>query len=142
MSGFRENKNIILLDYYEGAYGPTIRIDVQSIDTLNKVKDLFLNLSKLTVHTTIDFIELPSVKAYSINQLLMKRTPDNQEPKKKLELVPDRSGDIVFCWAVSSDGWQLCADLVDGMLDANCPGHQYLTQEGVDDAIVELAFME
>ena len=39
-----ENKNSILLDYYDGAYGPTIRIDVQSIETLVRIKNLFLQL--------------------------------------------------------------------------------------------------
>lgn len=35
-----------------------------------------------------------------------------------------------------------CVCLIDGLLEGNAPGHQYLTHEGVDDALVELAFQE
>jgi hypothetical protein len=35
----------VLLAYYEGAYGPTIRIDVQSLESLAEIKAVFEKLS-------------------------------------------------------------------------------------------------
>jgi hypothetical protein len=35
-----------------------------------------------------------------------------------------------------------CVGLIDGLLGSGGPGHQYLTIEGVDEALVEVSFME
>jgi len=141
MSQSRNNRSIILVDYYEGAYGPTIRIDVQAVTSLIKVKDLFLQLAE-SVTQTVNFTETDLVIASGLNQLIMKVVPDDQVCEKKLELLVNRSMSIIFYWSMPSGGWRRCAGLMDGLLESHYPGHQYLTQEGVDDAIVEIAFME
>ena len=85
MSELKENKNIILLDYYEGAYGPTIRIDIHTVTALDKVRNFFLQLAE-SKKQRINFIEIDSVKATGFSQFILKLVPENQEPQKKLEL--------------------------------------------------------
>lgn len=136
-----ENKNSILLDYYDGAYGPTIRIDVQSIETLVRIKNLFLQLAESRGYP-VNLAEINNVKAIRLNQLILSWVPDDQHAKKKLTLASNSMTGAVFEWTMSSDSWKRAAGLVDGLLERGSSGHQYLTQEGVDDAIVELAFME
>ena len=136
-----ENKKAILLDYYEGAYGPTIRIDVQSHMALTIIKDLFLQLAE-SKKTMIDLVQIDSVKAIGLNALLLKGVPDNQEPDKKLVLSSHTVTGNFFEWTMSLRNWKRAAGLIDGLLEYNRPGHQYLTEEAIDDALVELAFLE
>jgi hypothetical protein len=51
-------------------------------------------------------------------------------------------GPPTFRWRQSKDGWRQCAYLVKGLLQGSGRGHQYLTTEGVDDALIELAYRE
>lgn len=136
-----EKRDIILLDYYDGAYGPTLRIDVQSTPSLLRIKDVFIQLAG-SKELTINFTEIPFVKVIGLDQLILKRVVSDKDQEKKLKFVKNNPGEIVFCWVMAASGWELCVDLIHGILDSNHPGHQYLTEEGIDDALVELAFME
>src|SRR3954470_20702144 len=70
------NNDIILIDYYEGAYGPTIRIDVQSIQSLSRLKMVFLDLSELKLQEySMDAIE--SIHFTNIGSLILKVTDTN-----------------------------------------------------------------
>jgi hypothetical protein len=133
--------DIILLDYYEGAYGPTIRIDVKSKDTLKKLKNLFLELAG-PEEKTINMAEMNGVSTLELKKLILRRTSDSKELGKKLMPLSCSSSEHAFEWVMTAREWGKAATLVDGLLDYNMPGHQYLTHEGVDDILVELAFME
>jgi hypothetical protein len=131
----------ILLDYYEGAYGPTIRIDAQSMEDLLGIKNIFLQLAGSSSQA-IDLAEKEGVKTTGLNQFILRWVPDKPEVKKKLVLLSNTNTDIAFEWAMSAKNWKRIAGLIDGLIESNAPGHQYLTEEGVDDAVVELAFKE
>lgn len=81
---------------------------------------------------------MDGVNTPELKKLILRRVPDVKALEKKLTLVSNAS----FEWAMTSREWEKAAGLVDGLLENNKPGNQYLTQEGVDDALVELAFME
>lgn len=132
---------MILVDYYEGAYGPTIRLNAISIESLTQIRDFFLELAAAKV-SEASFDELGSVKVIGIKALVLKFVPESKEQKKTLKLVQVTSEGPIFHWSRSSEGWMDCAGLVDGLLEHQGPAHQYLTNEAVDDALVELAFLE
>lgn len=46
-----------------------------------------------------------------------------------------------FRWCASSEGWAYEAGLLDPFVEGRS-GHQYLTREGVDAALVEVSFLE
>lgn len=133
--------NGILLDYYQGAYGPTIRIDVQEVSFLVRLKEMFLRLAE-GKEETVSLVETDSIRATGFDNLILRLVPSHRDDAKNLKLVSEGREAIVFRWSLSPRGWRRCAGLVDGLLEAGFPAHQYLTQEGIDDAIIELAFRE
>lgn len=135
------SQDSIVIDYYQGAYGPTIRIDIQTMENLVKVKNIFRQLAELKKET-IDLARVESVNATGLKQLILKVVPPNQEIEKKLKLEEGSAGNIAFSWTMPSTGWRRCAGLIDGLIESGHPGHQYLTEEGLDDALVEIAFAE
>lgn len=136
-----ENNDIILMDYYKGAYGPTIRVNTRSVKALTQIKGLFLELAAAKISET-SFNEIGSMKVIGIKALVLKFVPESKEQKKTLKLVQVTPEGPVFHWSRSSEGWMECAGLIDGLLEYQRPAHQYLTDESVDDALVEVAFLE
>lgn len=140
--GQRKNgEDRITIDYYQGAYGPTIRIDIQTMQSLVTIKNIFLQLAESKKKAT-DLVTVESVHATGVDQLILKDVSPNQERAKKLQREKDNTKTVTFYWSMSRPGWQRCAGLIDGLIESQRAGHQYLTDEGVDDALVEVAFME
>jgi len=77
-----------------------------------------------------------------IEDLCLRTVPEGKESRKTLELVGGPLGNALFCWSRSPSGWQLCVELIAPIVENDQPGHQYLTTEGVDDAVIEVAYME
>jgi hypothetical protein len=129
----------LLLAYYVGAYGPTIRIDSQSREDLAAVGQLFRRLASGAVREA-DFGQALGCRLDSIG-LLMVRWVKSRSPKA-LELQYYTAGQPVFHWSNTGEEWLEDAEKVDVLAATDAPGHQYLTREGVDDAVVELCFRE
>jgi hypothetical protein len=47
-----------------------------------------------------------------------------------------------FVWHLTPEGWNHCADLIEGLRTHGPGAHQYLTDEELDDALIEVAFAE
>lgn len=133
-----EGPTKILVDYYDGAYGPTIRIDTKSMGELIRVKEI---LSRLVLtDREVDISTIDSFTLRGFESLILKRVPLESMSDKNLERT--QHGNIVFEWAMTSKGWERCVGLIEGLMTHNAPAHQYLTREGLDDALIELAFLE
>lgn len=139
---YNDDRDTILIDYYVGAYGPTIRIDVVTENNLHKIRNLFVNFVK-SPNYEIDLIKIENIKAIGIKSLLLKSIPANQKKEKKLQLVRNTENDPQFLWQMSSNNWENAVCLIQALLDdINHPGHQYLTREEIDDAVIEFCFLE
>jgi len=136
-----DNINNILLDYYDGAYGPTIRIDTQSIEALYLLKQLFMELSN-SLGGAKKITDIDKVKVSGLTQLIFKNVLPKTLSKKRLLRKDNNATCTVFVLEMPSDEWVNAARLIDGMIEYGQPGHQYLSHEGIDDAILELTFME
>ena len=64
------------------------------------------------------------------------------KPTKALARVGEGSNGHAFTWGNTSEDWEECVAKVDGLLEQNRPGHQYLTREDLDDALVEVCYRE
>jgi len=127
------------VDYYHGAYGPTLRVDVRSALTLAKLRNLFADLAQ-GKKQEVDLCTLEWVKSLSsVRAILLRVLPVEREPYKTLELLSTGLGGATFRWARYAEGWLECAELLDGL---SGPGHQYLTHASIDDASVEVVFKE
>ena len=135
------DKDNILIDYYEGAYGPTIRFDTQSVEAITQVKNIFVKLALAQV-SEINFQDVKYVKIIGMKTLILRLVTEGKEDRKALKLIQFTSEGPIFNWSRSSEGWKDYVGLLDGIVKNNYPGHQYLTDEDIDDALVEIAFLE
>ena len=128
-----------LLAYYVGAYVPTVRVAVQTLEDLMAIQRLFEQLASGEVAQQ-DLVEAFTWSLDSIRSLILRSAPEG--PAKALELREQSSRGPTFSLTNSYEDWLDCAYKVDGLISGDSPGHQYLTQEGFDDALVELCYKE
>lgn len=131
----------IVVDYYEGAYGPTIRINTRAIESVVNIRQAFLKLGNSEFHD-MEFHEVVAVKSTNVKGLIMKLVPQSEDQSKTLVLTNTTPEGPIFCWSMTSAGWLECAGLLEGIIKLGRPSHQYLTREGIDEALIELAFKE
>jgi len=133
-----KNNKRIKIDYYKGAFGPTIRIDTLSTEALILMKDSLHELAsgKVSEHK---FHELPFVELSGLQEFYLKLIP--KQRTKTVEIVKSEKDKTAFYWSNSLEGWDQCAGLLDGITET-VPSHQYLSEEGIDDAVIVVAYLE
>ena len=127
-----------LIYYYVGAYGPTIRIDTLTKTWLEYLKDNVLKLIAGDIkELKIDCME--NVVISDMKSLTLKKV--GREVRRKI-FVQDNNNNINdFIWLQDIEELITLAGLIDGLLDCNQSGHQYLTSEE-DGVLITLAYME
>jgi len=126
----RSTQNTII-DFYEGAYSPTIRIDVQTIEWLKLLKYWILQL-KSNALQTLDLITLGDVDKDEIaeqNLILGSKSTAAHVSLKHSE-------NLAFIWTISAE----MIDIIDDFTVCNKAGHHYLNED--DKIIIELAYKE
>jgi hypothetical protein len=117
-----------------GAYGPTIFMVLPSREAVVWLKALFLSMTGYD--GSRDLLSEPGVEVRGIERFELRRTSADSER----HLL--RQGDAAaFVWSATDDVWRRNSELLDPFVDGQS-GHQYLTSEGVDDALVEISFGE
>jgi hypothetical protein len=132
-------KTGIIVDYYQEAYGPTILIDTMSRDELLVVRTVFLNLAQGTIDI-VNLTNLPGVTSMGLDAFLLRRVNSGDQGDKCLERKKGNRKRIEFLWSLPSVEWFARVNLTDGFTDE--PGHHYLTDESIDDALVLLQFKQ
>ena len=119
-------------DLYEGAFGPTILLVLTSPQA---AAWLCSRLDDLSTRDVNNFFRLdldPNVQlGASITAFSMRRVFSTRERR----LVRHRDGR--FTWSGTADEWRIASDLVRPL--STQQGHQYLTSEMNDDAIIEVS---
>lgn len=122
-------------DYYEGAFGPTILLVLTSREAVAWLRRVFEGLAEIDVGSALRFDTRPEVEiGAAVTGLFMRRV--ERAPERHLE----RQSDGSLMWSCTAEGWRIASLLLEPLL--NRPGHQYLTSETDDDAIVEITFGE
>lgn len=132
--------DLVIVDFYAGPYGPTIRIDIPSDALLLQVTDIFRHLVR-NDRLEVDLLAFRFVVASGLRSLVL-RTDDGLTKKfeaKTLKLCSKRQQPPSFAWTRAREGWTECLEKMEIL---RRPGHQYLTIEGLDDALVEASFGE
>ena len=125
----------VIADFHDGAYGPTIRIDVQRLEDLQLIRSLFTKLAR----GSISEIDLRQSIEAAWNGLATVVLLEGDGPL--LGRLGDKKRLPQFHWFNSRKDWLRCARLCRALIYGG-PWHQYLCPEGVHEAVVELAFME
>ena len=134
------------IDHFEGAYGPTIWLDVDSAGDLTSLLRIFQNLARGDVRE-VELCTALGARAANLGGLQLRFEPGTRLPRKRLVKTRGRERTsppgprlASFVWSNSASGWKRCAKIVAGLLKRDHPDRRDLTEEGVDDALVDLSF--
>ena len=129
----------ILVSFYAGAFGPTLRIDMQTREHVALMTGIFTKLMEEPDRSTVLVVDglwtfegLSAIKLVSV---------PGSAPIGRAVAVQSPHGTRIE-WRASSDGWLQCLGLLEGLTDTDEPGHQYLTEEIKGQVLVVLAFHE
>jgi hypothetical protein len=134
------------IDHFDGAYGPTIWLDVDRPRDLSSLLDIFKKLARGDLKE-VELCSALGARTENLGGLRLLLEAGRQRAGKRL--VKTRGGERTsapgphppsFVWSNSGSGWKRCAKIVAGLLRRDSPDRRDLTREGVDDAIVDLSF--
>jgi hypothetical protein len=122
-------------DFYEGAYGPSILLVLTSREAVSWLRAIFDALASANIGAALRLDNQPGVHIgaalTALRLHVVRRTPD-----RHLIQLPDGS----FDWSCTADEWQTASLMLEPLLEH--VGHQYLTSEGDDDALIEVSYGE
>jgi hypothetical protein len=120
-------------DFYPGAYGPTILLEAQELIGVDWFLRKLVELSRDEC-AAFDLAAMPEASLEHVSELRL----ETVEIQPKPALI--RDGDR-FTWRQDTLRWAHASMLIEPLLKGGA-GHQYLTHEGVDDALVEFSVGE
>jgi hypothetical protein len=127
----------ILVDLYPGAYGPTIRIDLNTPQQLQAFLDNLRSLASNEGRIALE--QLPNFALSGMGSFVF-QTVSSTPQRRHLTVSGGQNPAVI--WKQTSRDWELAADLIEVFTTSNALGHHYLTDEGIDDALVEVAYKE
>ncbi len=130
--------SVVVLAFYAGAYGPTVRLDVQAEAPLRLLEQTFRQLASATP-TPIRLEAGPGYRVESCTHVLL-RTVSRHADSRVMKVLGEPGPS--FDWAMTLDEWRDCASKTAKLLSGAAPGHQYLGSSTGDDVLVELAYLE
>ena len=125
--------------YYEGAYGPTLRIEANTRFLVERFAQSLALLAQSRVRQ-IDLVEATHARTTDVGAVDLFLA----ETRERLGLyrVNGPETNPRLAWFNTSTGWQSCLELVEPFLESFEPGHAYLTNETSDDVLVEFTYGE
>jgi hypothetical protein len=119
-------------DCGDGAYGPTILLELRSAEATDLLLSVFGDLVDSAPGTEIRLDRIPRV---SLGASIMRFVLRAVDVSPDRHLVRDGAGG--FLWSCTADEWDTARLLIEPL--RRQPGHQYLTSEFEDDALVEVS---
>lgn len=128
----------IRLAYYEAGDGPRLMLFGPLDVDLPNLQTLFRQLSS-TPGKSVQLEEQSFVVAFHGVRLALSCSGSMLErPRDAHAGLRRATGQVepVFEWVRTAEGWDYLAELVEGLIEAEKPGHQYMTSYPDADAIV------
>src|SRR5258708_7264264 len=137
LPGGTVTEQVILVEgeYGEGAFGPTILLVLQGVQGVAYLRAIFDRLADSPEGTTVCLNEDPGL---SMGAALWALDLQIVPSPPRRHLFRDEEGG--FTWVGTSDEWQTTSLMIEPLLHQH--GHQYLTSEVEDDALVEVSHGE
>jgi hypothetical protein len=130
---------LIAGDFYEGVHGPTILLEAQSLLGIDWFHQKLQELSR-DERASFDLASMPEVRIAGIQELRVETVA--VQPEAALTRMGGSSYDhACFSWKQDSLRWIHASMLIEPLLRGG-RGHQYLTSEAEDAALVEFSFGE
>ena len=128
--------NKVRLAFYASADGPRIMMFGPMQTELESLRKSFCELSKGESELHLD--SLPFI--HSVGVRLRLRSLGEpftvKDGDARQGLRRQRSEKESFVWSRTNEGWEYLAELLDGLIQSQNSGHQYLTRFPDEDAIV------
>jgi hypothetical protein len=122
-------------ELYDGAFGLSILLVLTSRESITWLRAMFDNLAGAPLGTDVSLVNQTQASiGAAIGDLLLRRVV--RRPAKHLV----RGEGDVFVWSCTADEWTTLSLLLEPLLER--PGHQYLTDEVDDDALIEVSYGE
>jgi len=119
-------------EYGEGAYGPTILLLLRSSEGVAYLRNIFESLASSAEGSLVRLRNEPGISIGAALWDLKLRVVKSSSLK---HLFRDDEGG--FTWIGTSDDWETMSLMIEPLLDQS--GHQYLTSEVEDDALIEVS---
>jgi hypothetical protein len=117
----------VLVAFRRAANPPAVVISTDQVADLLAFKQALMKLASSETPTTISMVELGGIELEDLDELLLVRTANSKGPRRPtVEFITDEHGTTVMWWG-RGDDWIGAAKLVDGVIESQQPGHQYLT---------------
>jgi len=130
-------ESTIWVSLYDGAFGRTLRIDLQSLAHAKLLRAMFQSLHD-GVRSSLKLLPDELWSFDGLSELVLTTIPRGiagaHEVGSALEAKVD--------WRMSLDGWESCLELLAPLIKEAEPGHQYLTEERKGYVLVVLAYLE
>jgi hypothetical protein len=138
-SKFNSHRSILIRgDYYVGAYGPTILLVMMSSAACVWLQRLFRDMADRGGPRV--FTSEPEICLENIGEITLVRRSSGPLVLIR-ELGTHADSRQSFEWSATDDGWLHLRDLVQALCEHGA-GHQYLTDDKDDVALIELSFGE
>jgi hypothetical protein len=131
--------SLILGAFYPGAYGPTILLEAQGLLGVDWFLRKLVELSR-GEQAAFDLVSMPEIAIEGVDELKVETVA--AQPEIPLTRTAGSSGDDVsFLWRQDTLRWAHASMLIEPLLKG-WPGHQYLTNEDRDAALIEFSYGE
>ncbi len=128
---------MVRVDLYDGSLGPTIRFGVSRRDELAQFCRILARLARGQLHSFL-IAQDATFSITGLDTLVLHLDEVARGPN-----VAQLDGPLrAFEWRSDKDGWRHCLSLAHALLKAGPGYHQYLSQDGHDAAVIELAYAE
>lgn len=147
----RQNSNdlVVLVAYYVGSYGPTLRIDIQTLADILEIRKITKRLSSREVEKIslekLGFVVLkPPVE--SLTLVTLRAGGEGAARRRgRIKRRIGADGSMAFEWAQTAEEWSRAVGLINGLYEAGkrgTPCHQYLNDDSNEEVLLEMALME
>lgn len=127
---------MILIHKYTTSESNCILISIKSAIQKEALEDFFASLASGD-RSERDLCQLTNVDAKGIDEIRCKVVTGKRDPAIALRLSEE--GCIRADWSLTKEGWTDQQFLLKGLREGT---HQYLTAQGVDDALLWVSFSE
>jgi hypothetical protein len=134
-----DTKPLVLGSLYMGGAGSTLVLEAQSLTGVDWFFRKLVELSR-DERAALDLVSMPEIRIAGVDELKVETVAAQPDIPLMLTAGSGCGGDS-FLWRQDALRWAHASMLIEPLLKGR-PGHQYLTNEGRDAALIEFSYGE
>ncbi len=130
----------LLIDFYSGAYGPTLRFSTEVAGDLLRFAEICRNMSR----GQCDDVELMGSLGLTHSSVaaITLAVDDRIDRFEGRIVVEQKDNCVAMQWIESLAGWGVATERLMELSRARMPSHQYLAEDRDSDALIEVSYFE